>query len=189
MKPNENLGEERLSSRQLLDGRLLKVFSDTVRLPNGREAEREWIRHPGAVAVIAHLRETNELILERQFRYPVGRAVWELPAGKLDPGEDPADCGRRELEEETGWRAGALRYVVPLLPCIGYSDEVIHIFYCGELSPGRAQLDEGECLDVHRLPLPEVRRLLESGEIQDSKTLVGLYWLFSRLDAGQDPAA
>ncbi|MFA7332314.1 MAG: NUDIX hydrolase [Candidatus Delongbacteria bacterium] len=183
MRQPENLHEECVASRQLLDGRLLKVFSDTVRLPDGREAVREWIRHPGAVAVIAHLRASDELILERQFRYPVGKAVWELPAGKLDPGEDPEACGRRELEEETGWRAGALHYVLPLLPCIGYSDEVIHIFYCDELSPGRAGLDEGECLDVHRLPLAEVRHLLESGAIQDSKTLVGLYWLFARLDA------
>ena len=189
MRPGEDLAETTLERVQLLDGRLLKVFRDTVALPGGGTAVREWIRHPGAVAIVPHLKETGELILERQWRHPVGRVVWELPAGKLDPGEGPEACGRRELREETGWSAGTLHPVLELLPCIGYSDEVIHIYYCDELTPGTAALDDHERLDVHRLPVAEVRRLLEEGEIVDSKTLAGLGWFFRRLDQGREPVA
>ena len=177
MKPVDNLSETRLSSTQLLDGKLLKVFADTVRLPDGGTGLREWIRHPGAVAVIPFRRDCGRVVLVRQFRYAVGRALWELPAGKLDPGESVEACGRRELEEETGWRAGALRPVLPLLPCIGYSDEVIHLLYCEELTRGQGGLDHGEFLEVHEFGLDELRGMLARGEFLDGKTLVGLYWL------------
>lgn len=189
MRPGEDLAETTLEREQLLDGRLLKVFRDTVALPGGGTAVREWIRHPGAVALVAHLKESDELILERQWRHPVGRVVWELPAGKLDPGEDPQACGRRELREETGWSAGTLHPVLELLPCIGYSDEVIHIYYCDELAPGVASLDDNERLDVHRLPVAEVRRMLDEGAFVDSKTLAGLGWFFRLREQGRGPVA
>lgn len=176
--------EERLDSQQLLDGKLLKVYADTVRLPDGREGRREWIRHPGAVAVIAHRRECDRVVLVRQFRYPIGKAVWELPAGKLDPGESVEACGRRELLEETGWLAGELRPALPFLPCIGYSNEIIHILYTHALSPGQAALDAGEFLQVVEFSLEDLRRMLDAGEIEDAKTMLGLYWLFRQLEKG-----
>lgn len=176
------LREECLESRQVLDGKLLKVFADTVRLPDGRSGHREWIRHPGAVAVIAHRRAEDCVVLVRQFRYPIGKAVWELPAGKLDSGEAVEACGRRELREETGWLAGKLHQALPLLPCIGYSNEIIHILYTTELEAGEASLDTGEFLHTREFTVAELRRMVDAGEIQDAKTLVGLFWLFGRLD-------
>jgi len=177
-----DLLEEGLASEQLLDGHLLKVYADTVRLPDGGQGRREWIRHPGAVAVIAHRLELDTVVLVRQFRYPIRRAVWELPAGKLDPGESVEACGRRELQEETGWRAGELREALPFLPCIGYSNEVIHILFTQDLSTGEAALDHGEFLQVREFTVAELRGMLAAGEIEDAKTLIGLYWLFQRLD-------
>ena len=181
------LREERIDSRQLLDGRLLKVYRDRVRLPGGGEGEREWIRHPGAVGLVAFLRDSRELVLVRQFRYPPRETFLELPAGKLDPGEDPEACGRRELAEETGWRAGRLVPVQPFLPCIGYSDEIIHLYYTDELEPGEASLDEGEHLETVRLPLDEVRRLYLAGALRDAKTLVGVGWLLLAEAEGRLP--
>jgi ADP-ribose pyrophosphatase len=185
MTTPDPLAETCLESVQLLDGKLLKVYADTVRLPDGSTSLREWIRHPGAVALIPFRRERGSVVLVRQFRYPVGRALWELPAGKLDPGEGVEACGRRELEEETGWRAGALRPVARLLPCIGYSNEVIHLLYCDELAPGTRGLDHGEFLEVHEFSLVEARAMLERGEIEDGKTLVGLSWLLLRAAEGR----
>lgn len=177
-----SLKEECLESRQLLDGKLLKVFADTVRLPDGRSGHREWIRHPGAVAVIAHRPGEDQVVLVRQYRYPIGKVVWELPAGKLDPGEEVEACGRRELREETGWHAGAFTRALPLLPCIGYSNEIIHILYTIELKAGEASLDHGEFLHTRDFSVSELRRMVDAGEIEDAKTLVGLFWLFRQLD-------
>lgn len=182
-----DLREEGLESRQLLDGRLLKVYRDRVRLPGGGESVREWIRHPGAVGLVAFLKETRELVLVRQFRYPPRETFLELPAGKLDPGEAPEACGRRELAEETGWRAGRLHPIQPFLPCIGYSDEIIHLYYVDELEPGEPALDEGEQLEALRLPLDEVRRLYHAGGFRDAKTLIGVAWLLLAEAEGRLP--
>ncbi|MDP2361791.1 MAG: NUDIX hydrolase [bacterium] len=187
MTAEDRLRETVLASRRLLDGKLLQVHEDTVLLPDGRQGLREWIRHPGAVAVIAHRREEDRVVLVRQYRHPVGRILWELPAGKLDPGEAVEACGRRELEEETGWRAGQLEAALTLLPCIGYSNEVIHVLYTEELTSGQRRLDQGEFLEVRELALPELRGMVERGEIEDGKTLVALYWLFARLDRTKAP--
>jgi ADP-ribose pyrophosphatase len=175
------LEETRLDGEQLLDGRLLKVYRDRVRLPGGGEGLREWIRHPGAVAVVPWLRDRRELVLVRQFRYPPRETFLELPAGKLDPGEAPEACGRRELAEETGWRAGRLVPIQPFLPCIGYSDEIIHLYYTDELEPGLPALDAGESLEALRLPLADLKRLYRSGALRDSKTLIGVGWLLLAL--------
>ena len=123
----KDLSEHRLSSRLVYDGKLLKVHSDTVRLPDGGTAEREFVEHPGAVAVIA-LTDAGELVMERQYRYPLGRDMIEIPAGKIDTGEDPLATARRELKEETGYTAAQWRHVATIHIAIAYSNERIEIY-------------------------------------------------------------
>ncbi len=151
----KDLSEHRLSGRLVYDGKLLKVRSDTVRLPNGGTAEREFVEHPGAVAVIA-LTDAGELVMERQYRYPLGRDMIEIPAGKIDTGEDPLATARRELKEETGYTAARWRHVA-----------TIHI---------GAKLDDEEFLEVFTLPLATALAWVREGKITDSKTVAGLFW-------------
>ena len=139
----KDLSEHRLSTRVVYDGRLLKVRSDTVRLPDGAAAEREWIEHPGAVAVIA-VTDAGELVMERQFRYALGRDMFEIPAGKIDQGEDPLETGKRELQEETGYAAAEWTYVATIHLAIGYSNERIEIYLAKGLRHEQAKLDDHE---------------------------------------------
>ncbi|SHK02552.1 ADP-ribose pyrophosphatase [Rhodothermus profundi] len=166
--------EQTRTSEQVFDGCLLKVYRDEVTLPDGRHSVREWINHPGASAVVP-LFPDGTTVLVRQFRYPPRRFFLEVPAGKLDrPGEDPEAVARRELEEETGWRARTLIYLASLYPCIGYSNEIIHFFLARDLEPGRQQLAEGEWLDVVRMPLKEAIQKARQGEIADMKSTTAL---------------
>ena len=174
------LEERRLESRLVFDGRLFQVFQDEVGLPDGSRAGREWIRHRGAVFILAHLKNSDELLFVRQYRYPVGRVLLELPAGKLDSGEDPEDCARRELEEETGFRAGALEWIQTLHPCVGYSDERLHFYFTDDLRRGEIRPDRGEFLERVTLDMPEVRRLLSEGSLWDAKTAFGVAWFLAR---------
>ena len=144
----KDLSEHRLSSKLVYDGKLLKVRSDTVRLPDGGTAEREFIEHPGAVAVIA-LTDAGELVMERQYRYPLGRDMIEIPAGKIDTGEDPLATARRELKEETGYTAARWRHVATIHIAIAYSNERIEIYLAKELKHEGAKLDDEEFLEVH----------------------------------------
>lgn len=171
-----DLTEKQLSSEQVFEGRFLKVRRDTVSLPDGGEAYREFIRHPGAVAVLA-LTDDGRLVMERQYRYPAAQTFIEIPAGKIDPDEPPADTARRELLEETGYQASQWRYLGKAFPCIGYADEVIHYYLATGLTLSARQLDEGEFLEVMLLPVDEVQAMSLDGRITDSKTLVGLHWL------------
>jgi len=171
-----DLTEKQLSSEQVFEGRFLKVQRDTVSLPDGAEAYREFIRHPGAVAVLA-LTDDGRLVMERQYRYPAAQTFVEIPAGKIDPHEPPADTARRELLEETGYQASQWRYLGKAFPCIGYADEVIHYYLATGLTLSARQLDEGEFLEVMLLPVDEVQAMSLDGRITDSKTLVGLHWL------------
>jgi ADP-ribose pyrophosphatase len=177
------LAEICIESHEMAKGKLLHAFSDRVRLPDGRESVREWIQHPGAVMVLPYFPDEDELLFVRQYRYPVGRAILEFPAGKLDDGEDALACGRREMEEETGWVPEDMVKIQELLPCIGYSDEVIHLYFCEKFHAGRLQLDTGEFLEPQRLSTTQARRRFDAGEFQDSKTLVALAWFFMRQDA------
>ena len=166
--------EQTLKSEQVFDGRLLKVYRDEVELPDGRHSVREWIDHPGASAVVP-LFPDGTTVLVRQFRYPPRRFFLEVPAGKLDrPGEDPETVARRELEEETGWRARTLIHLASLYPCIGYSNELIHFYLARDLEPGRQQLAEGEWLEVVRMPLAEAFAKARRGEIADLKSTAAL---------------
>ncbi|MDO9601223.1 MAG: NUDIX hydrolase [Rhodocyclaceae bacterium] len=167
--------EETLSSEQVFDGRLLKVFADQVRLPNGRESVREIIRHPGAVVIIALL-DNGKLLFERQFRYPLRRVFLEMPAGKIDAGEHVLDTARRELREETGYKASLWRHLGGMHPAIGYADERIEIFWAQGLSYVGAELDHDEILDVSELTIADALLAVRDGEITDAKTITALLW-------------
>jgi ADP-ribose pyrophosphatase len=173
---DDHLVERRVDSQELLKGNFLHVFRDKVRLPDGTLGEREYIVHPGAVVVIPIL-DDGRLVLERQFRYPVGQVMIEFPAGKLDPGEDVLTCARRELLEETGYVAAEWARAGVLHPVISHSTEFIEIWFARGLTQGRARLDQGEFLEIFTATPAEVLAWCRDGRITDSKTLVGAMWL------------
>lgn len=174
-KPESHLHEELVSSVAAYDGRFLKIRNDTVRLPNGNTSTREYVVHPGAVVVIPLL-DDGRVLLERQFRYPIGRVMTEFPAGKLDPGEDPLACGKRELLEETGYTAAQWAHAGALHLAIAYSTEIIHIFFARGLRRAR-QLDQDEFLDVISAQPSELYEACARGEVTDAKTLTCTLWL------------
>ncbi len=179
--PIDHLKEDGLDSEQLVDGKLLKVYRDRVRLPSGGESVREWINHPGASAVVP-LFEDGSTLLVRQFRYPPRRVFLEVPAGKLDEeGESPEKVAKRELKEETGWTTSNLRHLGSLYPCIGYSNEIIHFYLAEGLEEGEQELSHGEALDVIRLPFREAVEKARSGEILDMKTVTALLFAEAHL--------
>jgi ADP-ribose pyrophosphatase len=170
-----DLIEHTVSSEPVFDGKLLKVNRDTVRLSGGHEAVREWIAHPGAVVIIALL-DNGQLLFERQFRYPLRQIFMELPAGKIDPSEHPLDTARRELREETGYKARTWRHLGTTHPCIGYSDERIEIFWAQGLSYVGHELDHGEMLEVIEFSLADALLAVRDGDITDAKTIAALMW-------------
>jgi ADP-ribose pyrophosphatase len=170
-----DLTETELSSEMVFQGSLLHVKRDQVRLPNGNKTGREYIVHPGAVLVIPVL-DDRRLVFERQFRYPLRKAFIELPAGKIDPNEDTLITGQRELLEETGYTAREWRYLAALHPCIGYSDEIIHIYLASGLRAGDHNRDHDESLEVFTLTLDEAMQALRRGDITDGKTMIALFW-------------
>ncbi|MDP2262604.1 MAG: NUDIX hydrolase [Hydrogenophaga sp.] len=171
-----HLREQTLHSERVLKGHFLQVVRDTVRLPCGREATREYVQHPGAVMVIGLL-DDGRVVLERQYRHPVQRVMIEFPAGKLDAGEGSLVCARRELQEETGYSAHEWAFAGRLAPTIGYADEIIDIWFARGLTLGERQLDDGEFLDVFTASSEELLGWCRSGDVIDGKTLVGALWL------------
>lgn len=167
--------EKKVSSQEAYRGRLLQVNEDEVRLPDGSQARREYVLHPGA-ALVLPIFDDGSVLLERQFRYPVGIHCYELPAGKLEPNEPPLETARRELQEETGYVAAEWRELVRLHPCVGYSNETIDLFLARKLEFKGAQLDQGEFLETLRLPLAEGLDWVRRGRISDTKTILGLFW-------------
>ncbi|MCB1898800.1 MAG: NUDIX hydrolase [Rhodocyclaceae bacterium] len=153
---------------------MLKVYRDTVRLPDGGSATREYIKHPGAVVIVAVLPD-GKLIFERQFRYPLDRVFLELPAGKLDPDETILACAQRELLEETGYRADHWQHLGVMHPCIGYSDERIEIFFARDLHFEGQKLDDGEFLEIVSMNHAEVEAAVMAGKITDGKTISALF--------------
>lgn len=170
-----DLTETTVSSRKVFDGDLLHVYQDHARLPDGKVKIREYIAHPGAVVIIPLL-DNGELVLERQFRYPLHRDFYELPAGKIDSGEDPLVCAQRELLEETGYTAKSWRYLTTLHPCIGYSNEKLIYYLAQELTFEGASLDDGEHLEVFTLTPAEALEWVKEGKITDNKSVSGLFW-------------
>ena len=176
MAGDQDLREDELSSEVVFKGKLLEVRRDRVRLPDAAESIREYIVHPGAVVVLALL-DNGKLLFERQFRYPLRRVFLELPAGKIDAGEDILTTGRRELLEETGHAAGSWEHIGVMHPCIGYSDERIEIFLARDVRRvAEQQLDQHEFLEVLELSPAEARQAVFRGEITDAKTIAALYW-------------
>ncbi len=171
-----SLEETQLSSEQLVDGVLLKAFRDEVRLPDGGTSVREWIDHPGASAIVP-IFEDGRTLLIRQFRYPPRRTFLEVPAGKFDAShEAPADVAARELEEETGWRADRFERLGAAYPCIGYSNECIHVFAAHGLERGEQDLAAGEFVEVVPMDLAEAVRRARQGELKDMKTITALVY-------------
>jgi len=165
--------EKTLSSREVYAGAIIRVHVDRVALCSGRETRREVVDHPGGVAVLPLDGEGNVYCV-RQFRYPVGEHLLEVPAGKLDPGEEPLACAVRELSEETGFSAGKLTDLGKIYPSPGYCRETLYLYLAEELAFGAAHPDENEFLDVERLPLAELVRRVLDGEVPDAKTAVAV---------------
>jgi ADP-ribose pyrophosphatase len=176
MEKDKHLREEPVARTELLQGHFLHVVRDTVRLPSGAEATREFVLHPGAVMVIALL-DDGRVVMERQYRHPMRDVIVEFPAGKRDAGESSLNCAKRELLEETGYSASDWAFAGRLAPTIAYSDEIIDIWFARDLTLGERQLDAGEFLDVFAATPAELHAGCQSGAIIDCKTLVGALWL------------
>lgn len=177
---SEHLAEVRVDGREVLKGHFLHAFCDQVRLPDGTTAQREYVVHPGAVMIVPLLQTatgSTELVLERQYRYPVQQVMVEFPAGKLDAGESTLRCAQRELREETGYTAREWARVGVLHPVVSYSTEFIEIWFARDLQAGERRLDEGEFLDVFTLPVDQLIAWCRDGRVTDAKTLIGALWL------------
>jgi len=172
----QDLTEHFISGEEVFSGRLLDVRRDTVRLPDGNTATREFIRHPGAVAILPFTDE-GRVVLERQFRYALGRSFIEAPAGKVERGEDLLESAKRELLEETGFEAADWQRMTTLHNAIGYSDEAIELFVARGLRKNRQKLDHEEFLEVLVLPFAEALAMVRDGRITDAKTMLALLWM------------
>lgn len=167
-----DLKEKTLESQVIYEGKILTLSKDTVLLPNGEKSVREKVSHGGGAAVLAV--RNGCIYLVRQYRYPYLEEVWEIPAGKIEKGEDPLVCAQRELEEETGLRGKNLSLMGKMYPTPGYTNEVLYIYLATDFEEGKAHLDSDEFLTVKQLPLEEVYAMIERGEIVDGKTLFAL---------------
>ena len=170
------LKEERISGAAVYSGKFFKVYKDAVRLPDGSQSEREYIRHPGAVLIVPLLPD-GRVLLERQFRYPLAREFIEVPAGKREPGEDPLATAKRELLEETGYIAAGWNRIGVIHNAIGYSDENIEMFVATGLEKREAKLDAWEFLEIFDVKLEEAFAMIRDGRITDAKTVSALLWV------------
>ena len=171
--------EELISGEVVYAGKFFKVYKDIVRLPDGTQGMRDYLRHPGAVAIVA-LTGEGHVVLERQYRYPLARDLVEIPAGKLEQGEAHLETGKRELLEETGYVAARWTYLGVVHNAVGYSDEGIELWLATGLEQREAKLDEGEFLEVFTLPFDEALAMAADGRISDVKTIIGLFWASAR---------
>lgn len=178
MTEKETAGQ--ISSRRVYSGRIISVDVDEVRFPNGTSGELEMVRHPGASAVVPFLDDPQSLdpwvILIRQYRYAADGFVHEIPAGRLDQGETPQECAARELREETGYSAGELIPLTTFYTTPGFTDERIHLFAAVGLTEGQSELESDEILDLVRVPISRAMEMIQSGELVDGKSMVGLFF-------------
>ncbi len=170
------LAEQRLDSSTVYSGNFLTLKRDTVALPDGKHATREFVEHPGAVMVIP-LFDDGRVLMERQYRYPLARVMTEFPAGKLDPDEGALACAKRELREETGYTAREYIFLTRIHPVISYSTEFIDIYLARGLTAGEQKLDDGEFLETFTATLDELGEWVRTGRITDVKTVIGTFWL------------
>lgn len=168
-----DLKETLIRSKKIFQGKIITVQQDLVLLENGREAFRDVVNHPGAVAVVA-ITNDDQVLLVRQYRHPINEALLEIPAGKLDKGERPDDCARRELEEETGYVAGELQQLTSVYTTPGFCNEIIYIYLATKLTKTAQCLDEDEFLNIEQYTLGEVHQMITDGRIHDAKSIVGL---------------
>ena len=173
---DEHLIETFVSTKKIYSGKVVNLRRDIVCLPNGKEASREVVEHPGAVAIVPVLAD-GSILMVRQFRHPIGRVLLEIPAGKLDAGENPDECAARELEEETGYRAKILERRASIFTGPGFTDEVIHLYLARELYKTAANPDDDEFLEVGAYAPGDIRSMVSEGMICDAKTIAGLYLL------------
>lgn len=176
--------EKTVSSEKIFKGRIIDVRVDKVSLPNGEISTREIVGHPGGVGIVA-ITDDDKIIMVKQFRKPLERAIYEIPAGKLDPGEEVEVCGRRELTEETGATAETFEYLGYMYPSPGFTDEVTHIYLATGLNFGKASPDEDEFLDIEFFPIDKVREMIMNNEINDGKTVMGFFKAMERLKGGK----
>ena len=170
------LKETPKSSEKIFSGRLIDLYFDHIELPNGKSSTREWIKHPGAVCIIPILPNGN-LCLIRQYRYGPRAEFIEIPAGKLDVGEDPLVCAKRELEEEIGYIAGKLTFLTNIHPAIGFSNEKMWVYLAEDLILSKQNLDQDEFLELYPIPVKKAIDLIYKGKITDVKTVIGILWL------------
>ncbi len=170
---NKKFEEMTIKSEPIFQGKIISLQVDHVRLPNGETATREIVRHPGAVAVMAFA--DGKLLVVEQYRKALEKSQVEIPAGKLERGEDPLEAAKRELEEETGYRCGSIRHVSSFYTSPGFADEVMHLYLAEDLTRGEANLDEDEFLECGAITLEEARQYMAEGRISDAKTILAVY--------------
>ena len=171
-----DLKEDKISSTQIFSGKLIDLYLDNVRLPNGKQSTREWLDHPGAVCLVPIL-NNGDILLIRQFRYGPREEFIEIPAGKLDKNEEPLKCGLRELEEETGYKSNKLTFLTNIHPAIGFSNEKMWMYLAEELELSEKKLDDDEFLELLPTPLNVALEWVFSGKITDVKTIIGIFWM------------
>lgn len=168
-----HLEEKTISSEMMYDGKIVKLLRDSVELENGKSALREVIRHPGGVGIVP-LDKDNNVLMVRQFRYPHRKVLLEIPAGKLEYGENPRECGLRELKEETGCTCDSFEYLGNLIPTPAYDTEVIHMYLARGLHSGEQNPDEDEFLEIEKIPLEKAVEMIMNNEISDAKTQIAI---------------
>lgn len=168
------MNEKTVNSQTIYEGKVITLKVDEVELPNGKTASREIVTHPGAVAVMA-ITDDNRLVVVRQFRKPLERTIVEIPAGKLEPGEEPVVCAHRELEEETGYTTQTMQHVASCYTSPGFANEIIHLYRTNGLIAGEAKPDEDEFVELMHITIEEAQQLIAAGEICDAKTIMAVY--------------
>jgi len=172
-----------MKTKHIYTGIVVNLNVDTVTLPNGLTVDLEVVRHPGAAAVVP-LKDDGTVVLIRQFRHAAGGFIYEIPAGKLSPGEEPVACAARELEEEIGYRAGSFELLSSIFTAPGFTDEVIHVYKATGLTKGLQHLERDEVLEIIEMPLSEAIAMIQSGAIRDAKTMVGLQAVYLQRKQG-----
>lgn len=176
--------EKTLSSEMIYKGAILNLRRDEVEVINGRVSHREIVEHNGGVGMIA-IKEDGKVILIKQFRKPIEKVIMEIPAGKIEKGEEPYSTAVRELKEETGYTAGKIEYLTKFYPSVGYSSEAIYIYLCTDLMPGETQFDENEALDIFEMDLEELFKMAVKGKIEDGKTAIAIMQAWARIKLNQ----
>lgn len=169
----KDLKEKTISTERIYDGKMINLRVDTVELPNKKESKRETVEHPGAVAVIA-INDENEILMIKQFRYAIQEIIWEIPAGKLEKGENPDDSAERELVEETGYKAKDIKQIARFYTTPGFTDEVMYLYIAKDLIYDKQNLDEDEFVIVEKIHINNAVEMIYQGRIIDSKTIIGI---------------